>query len=257
MDRENVYDFSKSLRGYNTEEVNSYIDSLKEKFRALEEEKIVLAERAAEAKARLDESNTKRGLAERELADAEKEAERIEAEARERAETIIEKAKAAAEAIEADAKLRSDGMIGAAVLEEKRVNERLERSIVEKERIYNAFCDKLDNFKRSVFAEYAAHISALEGILSGKVPESYVIPTENKTEKKEETAPEPKKEEIAREEVIAPIAGGKSDLGKGMIEKSLGIKISRESGRGEKVSSIMRELDEIKGRIAEKEKKVY
>lgn len=253
MGRENGNDFSLAFRGYDTEEVDSYIESIKDRCRALEAEKVALAERTAEAKARLDESNTKRGLAEKALAQAENEAERIKAEARENAAAIIEKAKADAAELEAEAKKRADAMIGTAMFEEKKINERLEKSIVEKERVYNAFCDKLNEFKNRVFSEYSAHISALEGILANKVPESYAIPTEGK----KEAQTEPEKPETVREEVIEPVAATKNDGDDGKLGRSLGIKISRESGRGEKVSSIMRELDEINGRIAEQDKKKF
>ncbi len=253
MGRENGNEFSTVFRGYNTEEVDSYIESIKDRCRALEAEKVALAERTAEAKARLDESNAKRGLAEKALTEAENEADRIRAEAKKEAEAIIEKAKADAAELEADAKKRADAMIGTAMFEEKRINDRLEKSIVEKERVYNAFCDKLNEFKNRIFSEYGAHISALEGILANKVPESYAIPTESKKEAQIES----EKPETVREEVIEPVAAPKSDGDEEMLVRSLGIKISRENGRGEKVSSIMRELDEIKGRIAEQDKKKF
>lgn len=253
MGREKGNDFSMAFRGYNTEEVDSYIESVNEKCHALELEKVGYAEKAAEARAKLDESNLKRGLAEKELADAQDEAKRIIAEAKKNAEAIITKARSDAEAIEAEAQKKAEATIGAAMFEEKKINERLEKNVVEKERIYNAFCDKLNEFKTRVFAEYAAQIKALEDIIANKVPESYGIPDE--TEK--ETPAKPEKPEIVREEVIEPVAASATDEDDEKLGKSLGIKISRESGRGEKVSSIMRELDEIKEKIAEKEKIKY
>lgn len=251
MGRENEHDFARALRGYNTEEVDSYIDGLEAQIRVLEEEKINLAERAAAAKAALDESNTKRGLAEKVLAEAGNEAERIIAEAKARAEKMESDARAAAEKTEEDGKLKADALIGAALLEEKKINERLEKSIVEKERIYNAFCDKHNEFKNSIFTMYASHISALEDILANRVPESYAIPEEKKCEKAD--APTPEKKDVPREEIIPPIAAEKTaPTDDDDMSRTLGIKVSRESGRGETVSSIMRELDEIKNRMAEK-----
>ncbi len=256
MGRENEHDFARALRGYNTEEVDSYIDGLEDRIQALEDEKINLAERAMEAKTALDDSNTKRGVAEKVLADAQKEAERIIADAKARAEKIESDARAVAAKTENDGKLKADSLIGAALLEEKKINERLEKSIVEKERIYNAFCDKHNEFKNSIFTMYASHISALEDILANKVPESYAIPEEKKSEPI--PTPPPEKSEVPREETVAPIAPEKKESEKGeTVAKNLGIKVSRESGRGETIGSIMRELDEIKGRIAEKEKKKY
>ena len=254
MGRENEHDFARALRGYNTEEVDSYIDGLEDRIRALENEKIDLAERAVMAKTALDDSNTKRGVAEKVLADAQKEAEQIIADAKARAESIEAEARAIAAKTENDGKLKADALIGAALLEEKKINERLEKSIVEKERIYNAFCDKHNEFKNSIFTMYASHISALEDILANKVPESYVIAEE----KKSEPVPAPEKIEVPREETVAPIAPERPEPRKDAdVAKNLGIKVSRESGRGETIGSIMRELDEIKGRIAEKEKKKY
>ncbi len=253
MSKVNEQDFARAIRGYNTEEVDEYIDTLKKKCSSLEEDNELLAERAKSAKAELDESNIKRGLAEKELAEAQLRADKMIKETEAKIEKMLSEARAAAEKTEADAKMRADAMIGAALLEEKRINAELEANITEKERIYNAFCDKLNSFKASVFSQYAAHISALEQILANKVEYSYDLPEPEKTA----PAPVPEKAEIVREEVITPVNEPKTDAASESAAKNLGIKIKRESAQGETVSGIMRELDEIKERIAEKEKKIY
>ena len=255
MAKENGYDFARALRGYSPEEVDAYIDELKAKCASLEEDNALLAERATKAKAELDESNTKRGLAEKELADAEDRAEAIIRASAERAEAMTAEAAARAAKIEEDAKRKADATIGAALLEEKRINEELERKIVEKERIYNAFCDRMTEFKNSVFAMYASHISALEEVLANKVEYSYELPEPGVP------TPEPENEKSEPEEIIEPIietdvAAVSADAGIEAAEK-VGIKVTREAPGGEKVKSIMRELDEIKVRIEEKEKKKY
>lgn len=252
MARLNEHDFARSLRGYNIDEVDEYIDVLKKKCSSLEEDNEMLAERAKTAKEELDESNIKRGLAEKELTDAQMRADRLIKETEAKVEKMLSDARAIAEKTESDAKMRADAIIGAALIEEKRINAELEANIVEKERVYNAFCDKLNSFKNSVFTQYAAHISALEAILANKVEYTYDLP---EPEKKAE--PEKEKEELPREEVLTPLNEDKADAASESAEKNLGIKITRQSARGEKVSGIMRELDQIKERIAEKEKKNY
>ena len=257
MAKGNGYDFTKALRGYNTEEVDEYIDTLKSRCTSLEEDNELLSEKASSAKAALDESNTKRGLAEKELAEAESKAEEIIADAKQKAEQLLRDAASKAAKIESDAKIKADETIGAALIEEKRINAEMERKIVEKERIYNAFCDKVDSFKNSIFAQYMTHISSLEAILANKVEYSYDIPTSTA-----ETLEAPEKPDVPREEIIEPIPEpvpvpeSEPEILSEQIEK-LGITVTRETPAGEKVSGIMRELDSIKKRIDEKEKKKY
>ena len=253
MAKENGYDFTKALRGYNTDEVDEYIDTLRSKCASLEEDNELLADKASKAKAALDESNTKRGLAEKELADAEAKAEEIVAQAKQKADQLLREAMAKAAKTESDAKIRADETIGAALIEEKRINAEMERNIVEKERVYNAFCDKVNSFKNSIFAQYMTHISSLEDILANKVEYSYDIPA---------PAAEKEKPDVPRKEIIEPIPESESepeiepDISSEQIEK-LGITVTREAPSGEKVSGMMRELDDIKKRIDEKEKKKY
>ena len=145
-------EFSKSLRGYSTGEVDEHIAFLIEKYTELYRQNDELEKKLRLTGAQLDALKAEEESIRLTLVNAQKASTRIIAEANERADVIMRSAKTSCDRLIAELKVSVN-----------KENERLER--VRKE---------VSSFKAMLFEEYQAHIAQIEKI----APEVAIEPNE-------------------------------------------------------------------------------
>jgi len=138
-------EFSISLRGYNIQEVEDYIEMLLEKYDMLYNEAAALSDRLSQLSAKLEASSAAKSDAEAAIEEAKKEAAKIIADAKKETENIA-----------------PSGGHGIADLL------KTEAKISAKKEEYRQLCETVSAFKQSVFDLYSAHITSLSQL---NVPE--------------------------------------------------------------------------------------
>lgn len=134
--------FTRSMRGYNIDEVEDYIEMLLEKYDDLYRENAELRSRIDAGTAELDNSKKISGNADGIISDARAEGERIKAAAKADADRMLMSTKADCES----------------------VAERYRGRIEELKKEHDALAGEVNAFKARLFSEYSRHIKEIEAI---------------------------------------------------------------------------------------------
>ena len=189
------YPLEKSLGGYKTESVDSFLDKVAADYQKLADDNAALSKKITVLvesinKYRQDEDYIKSTLIESQklaastIAKANEDAEVILAEANAKAESVMAEANAQAEATVADANAQAEAAVAEA-----------ERKVGILEEYFDNLQQQVDGFRNHLLATYKAHIEAISELPVYEKPEEVVV------EEEPEEAEEAVVEEAAEEAV--------------------------------------------------------
>jgi len=148
-------EFSKSFRGYNSEEVDEFLDKVARNFELLSKENHFLKKQLEELKSKIEEYKKDEEMFRKTLVAAQKRSEEIEKEAERKKDLIIREAELEAERLIQDARNKAEEILREANLRVVEVKNEL--ATLEKERdvflmkirtVVDSFMEMLESLKR-------------------------------------------------------------------------------------------------------------
>lgn len=172
--------FEKVMRGYRTEDVESFMEKVADEFEALEEEKKDLEEKLFLLAEKVEQYKSEEESIKITLINAQRLGESIVSDARVKADNIIR-----------EATIKKNDIISSAYAEIEGTDDTLKK--LRKE---------VSDFKRNVLSLYKAHIESLSGLPEEKPEEKTVQPEVTEEVKEEAVEPDAETEVFASEAAV-------------------------------------------------------
>lgn len=197
--------FSKSLRGYSCDEVDTYIEYVTDKYAQVCREYTEVRRRLTTVAARESElrAEDEQALKNR-MAKCQQSCDAMVDEAKRQAARILADAEQEAKLIIRHAEDEAQQIAAHAAKEGTRAQHEAKRAIAAKSNLADRLIQEIDSFRREVFAMYASHIDALEHL--GKMTDDFYQQKTELTDAGELETPEmpiPAEEIFEEEEIIA------------------------------------------------------